>query len=159
MAISILALPFFSVASISIDRSPVGKTVISSSPIDNDSDRARIPSAMRSRASAASAGDAVPSNSKTCLSPIVASPAGAGPDERPPRPSQLHGHVIRALFLLDLDLEDDELRRGQSHRTLPRPDRHLTGEHTPGELGEIEGRGVPARTTPELGRDRRGDSI
>src|SRR5262245_4494824 len=105
MAISIFALPFFSIASISIERSPAGKTVISSSPSESDSDRARRPSAMRFKASAASDGLALPSNSNTCLSPISAPPARAHANQWPPGPSQLDGDVVRPLLLLHFDLE------------------------------------------------------
>src|SRR5262249_24086033 len=111
MAISILAFPFFSLASMSMERSPSGKTSIRSSPSDNDSDRARIPSAIRFSASAASAGDATPSYSNS-LRPIPVPPRG-DPDQRPLGPAQLHRDVIRPLLLLDLDLEHQEFRRRQ----------------------------------------------
>src|SRR5262249_24691746 len=113
MAISILALPFFSLASISSDRSPSGNTVMASSPMESERDRARMPSAMRFNASAASDGVAAPSNSNSRLSPIVASFPGCDADERAPRPAQLHGHVIRPFLLFDFDVEDDELGCGK----------------------------------------------
>src|SRR5690242_18197449 len=111
MAISIFALPFFSLASISMDRSPSGKTSMRSSPSENDSDRARMPSAIRFSASAASAGDATPSYSNS-LRPIPVPPCSDS-DQRPLGPTKLHCDVIRPLLLLDLDLEHQELGRRQ----------------------------------------------
>src|SRR5262249_58318399 len=99
MALSTFPLPFFSLASISMARSPSGNTSMDSSPSDNDSDRARIPSAIRFRASAASAGDATPSYSNSRLRPISLPPRG-DPDQRPLWPTQLHHDVIRPLLLL-----------------------------------------------------------
>jgi hypothetical protein len=63
-----------------------------------------------------------------------ASPAGADADERSLRPSQLDRHVIRALLLLDLDLEDDELGGRQRGGTLAGAHGQLAGEDTLGEL-------------------------
>src|SRR5258705_7956140 len=120
MAISIFAFPFFSLASISIARSPSGYTVISSSPIESESERARIPSAMRFSASAASAGVAAPSNSNSRLSPIANSSRRSDPDQWTPRPSQLDADVVPSLLLLRLDLQHDELRGREPQLLFPR---------------------------------------
>src|SRR5215470_6003462 len=144
MAISIFALPFFSLASISIARSPSGYTVISSSPIESDNERARIPSAMRFSASAASEGVAAPSNSNSRLSPITIPSGRSDSNQWTPRPSKLDADVIRALPLLGLDLEDDELGRRQLDLLIPHGARQLARQHALGQLRQVERSGVAA---------------
>src|SRR5262245_44329006 len=122
--------------------------------MESDSERARIPSAMRFSASAASEGVAAPSNSNSRLSPITISPRRCDPDQWTPRPSHLDADMIRALALLRLDLENDELGRGQLDLLFPDRDRELTREHSLGELREVERRGVPAGASVELRRNR-----
>src|SRR5207253_2776547 len=71
--------------------------------MESDSECARIPSAMRFSASAASEGVAAPSNSNSRLSPITLSPCRSDPDQWTPRPSKLraggsrltHGERLR----------------------------------------------------------------
>src|SRR5262245_36301432 len=137
-AISILALPCFSLASISRARSPSGKTAMFSSPMDSESEPERIPSAMRFRTSAASPGVAAPSNSNELrlLMGLLSSrcwewrcSGGRDLDQRPARPAQLDGDRIGALLLLHLDLEQQELRRGQSGRMLAPVHGQLARQH------------------------------
>src|SRR3989442_15208383 len=64
--------------------------------------------------------------------------------------------MVRALLLLDLDPHEEELGRSKGDVVLPRCDRDLARENALCELGEIKRRGVPARVTAELRRDRRG---
>src|SRR5262249_572004 len=99
-----------------------------------DSDRARIPSAMRFSASAASAGVAAPSNSNSRLSPITNSSRRSDPDQWTPRPSHLDAHVIPPLLLLRLDLQHDELRRREPDLLFSRYQRDFTGQQSLREL-------------------------
>src|SRR5262249_25595714 len=152
MAISIFALPFFSLASISSERSPSGNTVISSSPMERDSARDRMPSAMRLSASAASDGDAAPSNSNSCLSPMTSSRCGDF-DEGPARPPERHLHPIAPLALLDLEVEEEELGRRDDRLLVIGHNPELAGENALGELREVEGRGVPTGSPAESSGD------
>src|SRR5215831_9842142 len=142
MAISIFALPFFSLASISSDRSPSGNTVISSPPMDSESALDRMPSAMRLSVSAASDGDAAPSNSNSRPSPIGFPSRGGDPDQGPLRPSERDLHAMAALPLLDADVEKQELGSRHDRLTLAGHDAELAGENALGEFGEIKGSGV-----------------
>src|SRR5215470_18382649 len=99
--------------------------VISSAPIESDSERARIPSAMRFNASAASEGVAAPSNSNSRLSAITIPSGRRDPDQWTPRPSKLDADVVRTLPLLGLDLEHHELRRRETDVLLSDRDREL----------------------------------
>src|SRR5262245_28501485 len=130
--------------------------VISSSPIESDSERARIPSAIRFSASAASEGVAAPSNSNSRLSAITISPYRSDPDQWTPGPPKLDADVIRALPLLDLDLEHDELGRGELDLLFPDHDRELTREDALGQLGEVKRRGIPPSPRVKLRRNRGG---
>src|SRR5215813_7648066 len=103
--------------------------VISSSPIDSDNERARIPSAMRFSASAASEGVAAPSNSNSRLSPITIPSGRSDSNQRTPRPSKLDADVVRTLPLLGLDLQDDELGSRELDLLIADGDRELAGQH------------------------------
>src|SRR5438445_12648917 len=122
--------------------------------MESDSERARIPSAMRFSASAASEGVAAPSNSNSRLSPITLSPCRSDPDQWTPRPSKLDADVVRALPLLGLDLENHELGRREPDLLVSHRDRELTRQYAFGELRQIERCRVPAGTTVELRRNR-----
>src|SRR5207253_3617106 len=102
--------------------------------MESDSECARIPSAMRFSASAASDGVAAPSNSNSRLSPITISPCRSDPDQWTPRPSKLDADVIRALPLFGLDLENDELGRCQPDLLITDGDRQLTRQNSFGQL-------------------------
>src|SRR5712691_11315559 len=102
--------------------------------MERDSERARIPSAIRFSASAASEGVAAPSNSNSRLSPITISPSRSDPDQWTPRPSKLDADVVRALPLLGLDLEKDELGRRELDLLISHGDRNLSRQHPSGEL-------------------------
>src|SRR5262245_44385286 len=133
--------------------------VISSSPIESDSERARIPSAMRFSASAASDGVAAPSNSNSRLSAITVSSRSSDPDQRTPGPPKLDTDVIRPLPLLGLDLEHDELSRRELNVLFADHDRELTREDALGQLGEVKRRGVPPGPCVELRRNRGGHPL
>src|SRR2546427_3781776 len=122
--------------------------------MESDSERARIPSAMRFSASAASEGVAAPSNSNSRLSPITLSPCRSDPDQWTPRPSKLDADVVRALPPLGLDLENHELGRREPDLLVSHRDRELTREYAFGELRQIERCRVPAGTTVEFRRNR-----
>src|SRR5436309_969487 len=122
--------------------------------MESDNERARIPSAMRFSASAASEGVAAPSNSNSRLSPITLSPCRSDPDQWTPRPSKLDADVVRALPLLGLDLENHELGRREPDLLVSHRDRELTRQYAFGELRQIERCRVPAGTTVELRRNR-----
>src|SRR5262245_7953998 len=108
---------------------------------------------MRFSASAASAGVAMPSNSNSLRSAI--STPSRDPDQWTPRPAELDRHVIGALLLLDLDLQQQELRRDQLALLLARDDTQFTGEHALGKLRQVECRGIPTSATAELRGNRR----
>src|SRR6267143_2730145 len=122
--------------------------------MESDSERARIPSAIRFSASAASEGVAAPSNSNSRLSPITIPSGRSDSDQWTPRPSKLDADVIRALPLFGLDLENDELGRRQLDLLLTHGDRQFAREHPFGELRQIKRRRVPAGATVELCRNR-----
>src|SRR5215467_3945830 len=130
--------------------------VISSSPIESDSERARIPSAMRFSASAASEGVAAPSNSNSRLSAITISSRRSDPDQWTPGPPELDADVIRSLPLLGLDLEHDELGCRELDVLLSDHDRELTREDALGQLSEIKRCGIPPGPSVELRRNRGG---
>src|SRR5262245_49868720 len=130
--------------------------VISSSPIESDSERARIPSAMRFSASAASEGVAAPSNSNSRLSAITISSHRSDPDQWTPRPPKLYADVIRPLPLLGLDLEHDELSCRELDVLLSNHDRELTREDALGQLSEVKRCGIPPGPSVELRRNRGG---
>src|SRR5215475_11270902 len=128
--------------------------VISSSPMESDSERARIPSAIRFSASAASEGVAAPSNSNSRLSAITIPPGLSDADQRTPRPSKLDADVVRALSLFGLDLENQELGCRELDVLLSDRDRELTRQNAFGELRQVERCRVPASATVELRRNR-----
>src|SRR5262245_50233185 len=122
--------------------------------MESDSERARIPSAIRFSASAASEGVAAPSNSNSRLSPITTSSRRSDPDQWTPRPSKLDADVVRALSLLGLDLENDELGRRQLYLVIPNGDRQLARQHAFGQLRQVERGGVAARPSVKLRGNR-----
>src|SRR5215471_15536475 len=101
-----------------------------------------MPSAIRLSASAASAGDAAPSNSNSRRSPISAPLPLHRPDQRAARPPERDLHAMAPLPLPDFDVEHQELRGRQRELALPGPDSQFAGEQSLGELGEIERGGV-----------------
>src|SRR5262249_49224191 len=133
--------------------------VISSSPIESDSERARIPSAMRFSASAASEGVAAPSNSNSRLSAITISSHCSDPDQWAPGPPTLDADVIRPLPLLGLDLEYNELGRRKLDLLFSDHDRELTREDALGQLSEVERCCIPPGPSVELRRNRGGHML
>src|SRR5947209_12546698 len=119
--------------------------------MESDSERARIPSAMRFSASAASEGVAAPSNSNSRLSPITLSPCRSDPDQWTPRPSKLDADVVRALPPLGLDLENHELGRREPDLLVSHRDRELTRQYA-------FWRAASGRTLPRPGGHDRGTS-
>src|SRR5262245_31499636 len=114
-----------------------------------------MPSAIRIRASAASDGEAIPSNSNCRLSPMSPILPLGHPDQRAAGPAQLHSDVVGALALLDLDLEDDELRGGDEPLLVSGDHAQLSRKDPLGELREVERGRVSAGGTAQSGRDRR----
>src|SRR5262245_60909510 len=108
---------------------------------------------MRFSASAASAGVAMPSNSNSLRSAISTPSRDA--DQWTPRPAELDRDMIRSLLLLDFDLQQHELCRGQLALMLASDDAQLTGEHAFRKLRQVECRGIPTSATAELRGDRR----
>src|SRR2546428_12964696 len=104
--------------------------------MDSDSERARIPSAMRFSASAASEGVAAPSNSNSRLSPITTS--CSDPNQWTPRPSKLDADMVRALPLLGIDLEKDEIGHREQDLLLSHDERELACENTTGRLSRLD---------------------
>src|SRR4029077_19591545 len=111
---------------------------------------------MRFSASAASEGVAAPSNSNSRLSAITISSHRSDPDQWTPGPPELDADVIRALALLYLDLEHDELGRGELDLLFADHDRELTREDALGQLREVKRRSVPPGPSVELRRNRGG---
>src|SRR5215831_5210171 len=122
--------------------------------MERDSERARIPSAMRFNASAASEGVAAPSNSNSRLSPITIPSGRSDSNQWTPRPSKLDADVIRALPLLRLDLQDHELGGRELDLLIADGDRELSGQDAFGQLGQVERGRVPAGARVELRRNR-----
>src|SRR5215831_8746561 len=122
--------------------------------MESDNERARIPSAMRFSASAASEGVAAPSNSNSRLSPITIPSGRSDSNQRTPRPSKLDADMVRTLPLLGLDLEDDELGRRQLDLLIANRDRQLTRQHALGQLRQVERSGVAACPSMKFLRNR-----
>src|SRR5215813_11898240 len=122
--------------------------------MERDSERARIPSAMRFNASAASEGVAAPSNSNSRLSPITIPSGRSDSNQWTPRPSKLDADVIRALPLLRLDLQDDELGRRQPDLLISNRDRQLARQHALGQLRQVKRGSVAACPSVKLRRNR-----
>src|SRR5262245_4615739 len=102
--------------------------------MDSDSARERMPSAIRLSASAASDGDAAPSNSNSLRSPIGPPLRGRDAYQRPPRPSNRDLHALPALSPLHVDVEQHELGRRHDNLVLAAEDTELAREQAPGEL-------------------------